>query len=169
MEQRFKTKINPLIILGVWIVSMLILTPVFMFVSNIGASGGEQKPLTTLAKMIVVTIYGAAILSILTAILFRQWFKKNWWYIFIIALTIVPVARDMWDYYSASSYSYSETTKNINGNKITIKTEYYDDAKTIRSTSIWKNDKKDSTWTVYSKDGEIIKQQTFHNDEPVGK
>lgn len=61
-----KTRLNLITILGVWTVAMFVLTPVFMFISNVGASGGEQKPLTTLVNMLIVTIYGAAIFSILT-------------------------------------------------------------------------------------------------------
>ncbi len=169
MQKELKTKLNPIKILGLWTVSMIILTPVFMYISNIGASGGEQKPLITLATMIVVAIYGAAIFSILTPLLFRQWFKKNWWFSFIIVLTIIPAVYDLWDKHSQSPYSSSEINTNINGDEIMTKTEYYDDFKTIRSISIWKNNKRDSIWEVFSKDGEVLKKQTFHNDTVVGE
>ena len=169
MQKELKTKLNPITILGVWTVSMIILTPVFMYISNIGASGGEQKPLTTLATMIVVGIYGAAIFSILTPLLFRQWFKKNWWFSFVIILTIIPAAYDIWDKHSQSPYSLSETNDNVNGNEIMTRTEYYDDFKTIRSVSFWKNDKRDSVWKVFSKDGKIINEQIFRNDTLLSK
>jgi hypothetical protein len=139
MQKGLKTRLNPIIILGIWTVSMILLTPLFMFISNISASGGEQKPLTTLATMIVVTFYGLTILSISTAIIFRQWFKRNWWFSIVIALTIIPTAKDMWGNYSKNPYSFSEVNTHINGNEIKTKTEYYDDFKTIRSISIWKN------------------------------
>lgn len=119
-----KTRVNPITILGMWTVSMLVLTPVFMFVSNIGASGGEQKPLTTLATMVSVTIYGAAIFSTLTPFVFRQWLKKNWWFAFVILGTLVPVARLMKDKLTTGPYSFSETTQEINGDIIVTKTEY---------------------------------------------
>lgn len=167
--QGLKTKLNPITILGVWTVSMIVLTPIFMFISNIGASGGEQKPLTTLATMIVVTIYGASILSILTPFLFRQWFKRNRGFSFVIALTLIPVIIDMRYIYSISPYSSSEVNASVNGNEIKTKTEYYDDLKTIRSISIWKNDKKDSVWKKFSKEGKIIKEQIFSNDTLVEK
>jgi hypothetical protein len=167
--QGLKTKLNPITILGVWTVSIIILTPVFMYISNIGASGGEQKPLTTLATMIVVTIYGVAIFSILTPLLFRQWFKKNWWFSFVIILTVIPAAYDIWDKHSRSPYSSSEINNNVNGDEITTRTEYYDDFKTIRSVSIWKNNKQDSVWKVFSKEGGIINQQIFCNDTLLTK
>jgi hypothetical protein len=169
MQQGLKTKLNPIVIIGVWTISMVVLTPIFMYISNIGASGGEQKPLTTLATMINATLYGAAIISISTAIIFRQWFKRNWWYVFVIAITIIPTALDIWDNHSKIPYGFSEVRTNVNGNEIMTKTEYYDDFNTIRSVSIWKNSKKDSVWKTFSKDGEIISQQTFKNDTLVEK
>ena len=169
MQTGLKTKLNPIIILGVWTILMIVLTPILMFISNNGASGGEQKPLTTLATIIVVAIYGAAILSILTPLVFRQWFKKNWWFCFIIILTIIPAVYDIWDKHSQSPYSSSEINTNVNGEEITTKTEYYDDFKIIRSISIWKNNKRDSIWKVFSKEGIIINQQTFHNDTLLTK
>jgi hypothetical protein len=169
MQKGLKTKLNPVTILAVWTVSMLILTPVCMYISNIGASGGEQKPLTTLAQMIVVSVYGAAIFSIFASLLYRQWFKKNWWFSFIIVLTIIPVAYDISDRLSRSPYSSTQTNIIIDGDEIMTKTEYYDDFKKIRSISIWKNNKRDSVWKVFSKDGAIINRQTFHNDTLLAK
>jgi hypothetical protein len=169
MQTGLKTKLTPIKILRVWIISMIVLIPVFMYISNIGASGGEQKPLTTLATMIIVAIYGAAIFSILTPFLFRQWFKKNWWFSFVIILTVIPAAYDIWDKHFRSPYSSIEMSKNVNGHEIKTKTEYYDDFKTIRSISIWKNNKRDSVWTVFSKEGRIITQQTFRNDTLLTK
>ena len=169
MQKGLKTKLTPIKILRVWIISMIVLTPIFMYISNIGASGGEQKPLTTLSTMTVVAIYGAAIFSILTPFLFRQWFKKNQWFIFVVILTVIPAVYDIWDKHFRNPYSSIEMSKNVNGHEITTKTEYYDDFKTIRSISIWKNNKRDSVWTVFSKEGRIITQQTFRNDTLLTK
>lgn len=169
MQTRLKGKLNPIIILGVWTALMIVLTPIFMFISNIGASGGEQKPLTTLATMILVTLYGLTILSIATAIIFRQWFKKNWWFIFVIVLTIIPTAKDLWDSNSKYSYSFNKVTQEINGDTIVTKTEFYNESNftKIRSISIWKNNKRDSTWVTYSETGGIIKQERYRNDSLV--
>ena len=169
MQKGHKAKLNPITILGVWTVFMIILTPVCMYTSNIGASGGEQKPLTTLALMVEVGIYGATIISILTPFFFKHWFKKNWWFSFVIILTIIPTAYDISDRFSRSTYSSSEINTNVNGYEITTKTEYYDDSKTIRSISIWKNNKRDSVWKVFSKEGKITNQQTFRNDTLLTK
>ena len=70
MQQKLTTKINHVKIIGVWTILMIIMTPIFMYISNIDASGGEQKPLSTLATMLNVTIYGTAILSIVTPLFF---------------------------------------------------------------------------------------------------
>ena len=71
--------------------------------------------------------------------------------------------------YSKSPYSSSEMNIIVDGKEIKSKKEYYDEFKTLRSVSIWKNGKKDSVWKTFSEDGKIIKQQTFHNDTLVEK
>jgi cell division protein FtsW (lipid II flippase) len=87
--QNLKQRFNPLSLLIFWILLMMVLTPIFMYISNIGASGGEQKPLITLGHMMVITIYGAPVVSVLSSLLYRKWFTRNWWFIFIIILTII--------------------------------------------------------------------------------
>lgn len=167
--QALKRRINPIAILITWTVLMIILTPVFMYISNIGASGGEQKPLETLATMIEIIVYGAAIFSLLTPFVFKPWFKQNWRFIFVIPFIIIPVAIDVWDRCFKTYYSTSETSTVVNGVEIKTKIEYYDEFKTVRSISIWKNNKRDSIWKIFSKDGEIKKQQTYRNDTLISE
>ena len=169
MMQKLKTRLNPMTIVVIWAMLMIMLTPILMFVSNIGASGGEQKPLTTLATMIAVTIYGSALFSIVTPFIYRQWFRQNLWFSFIILLTLTPVAKLIYDDISRSPYISSEQLTRVGNDEISVKTEFYDDFKTIRSISYWKNEKRDSVWKVFSKDGQIIKQQTFRNDTLIDK
>ncbi|WP_192823327.1 hypothetical protein [Rufibacter sp. LB8] len=42
------------------------------------SSGGEQKPLIWLAYSLPYIFGGYGLLSILTSLLFKQWFKKHW-------------------------------------------------------------------------------------------
>jgi len=167
--QALKAKINPITILCTWTVLMIILTPIFMYISNIGASGGEQKPLETMATMIAVTIYVAAIFSLLIPFIFRRWFMHNWRFVFIIPFILIPVAIDAWDRYFKSYYSTSETNTVVNGVEIKTKIEYYDEFKTVRSISIWNNNKRDSVWKVFSKSGQIMTQQTYRNDTLISE
>ncbi|TKK64068.1 hypothetical protein FC093_23380 [Ilyomonas limi] len=153
----------------IWTMLIIVLTPILMFVSNFGKSGGYQSPLTTLGAMIIIALYGAAILSLATPFIYRQWFRQNLWFGFIILLTLAPVARLIYDDLTRSPYASAETFTRIGNDEITTKTEFYDDSKKIRSVSFWKNDKRDSVWKVFSKDGQIIKQQSFHNDTLIDK
>lgn len=79
-------------------------------------------------------------------------------------MTFIPVAKLLIDDYNKNPYSFSEINSAVNGNKIKTKIEYYDEFATIRSISIWKNNRKDSIWKVFSRDGRVIKQQTYRND-----
>ncbi|MEX6690065.1 hypothetical protein QTN47_21330 [Danxiaibacter flavus] len=167
--QALKRRINPITIITAWTVLMIMLTPVFMYISNIGASGGEQKPLVTLATMIEVTVYGAAIFSLLTPFVFKLWFKKNWYFVFVILFILIPVAIDVWDRYFKTYYNTSETNTAVNGAEIKTTIEYYDEFKTVRSISIWKNNKRDSVWKIFSKNWQIKKQQIYRNDTLISE
>ena len=149
--------------------TMIVLTPILMVVSEIGASGGEQKAFTTLATMIIVTIIGAAAISILTLFLFSEWFKKNLLVTIIVILaTTIPSISFLWLRYFQDPFSFIERTELINGNTIDIKEEYYDlEEKRLRSVSYYKNGLKDSVWTTYDKSGEIIEQKSYKADKLV--
>jgi antitoxin component YwqK of YwqJK toxin-antitoxin module len=43
-------------------------------------------------------------------------------------------------------------------------TEFYNEDNTPKIKKIWKNGKKDSTWTTFAKDGTIIKEELYRND-----
>ena len=162
------TKLNPLKFIIGWTLLMVVLTPILMYTSNIGASGGEQKPLTTLVTMPILTLIGATIISIVTPFIFRTWSKSNKWFIVLAVLFSILTAIFIYQYYFETPYSYVEKNREINGNKIEIKTEYYDDEnKVIRSISFWKNGKRDSTWTVLSKEGKTISEKVYKDDQLI--
>ena len=91
----FKGELNPFKALCFWMLLMIVLTPVLMITSEIGASGGEQKALIMLAKMINIAIYGAAILSLGLPFFFSKWFKNNLWFsiVIIVLLCIILVGN----------------------------------------------------------------------------
>jgi len=91
----FKGELNPFKVVCLWMLIMIVLTPVVMITSEIGASGGEQKALTMLAKMINIAIYGAAILSLGLLYFFPKWFKNNLWFtiVIIVLLCIILVGN----------------------------------------------------------------------------
>ena len=162
------TKLNPLKLIIGWTLVMVVLTPILMYTSNIGASGGEQKPLTTLVTMPILTLIGATIISIVTPFIFRTWSKSNKWFIVLTVLFSIMTTIFIYQYYFETPYSYVEKNREIDGNKIEIKTEYYDDEnKVIRSVSFRKNGKRDSTWTVLSKEGKIISEKVYRDDNLI--
>ncbi len=160
------TKINPLRLLLGWTTIMVVLTPILVYTSSIGSSGGEQKPLTTLVTMPILTLIGAAIIGLVTPFIFKTWLKSNKWFIVLTILFSILTTIFIYQYYFDTPYSYVERNREINGNKIETNTEYYDDEnKIIRSNSFWKNGKKDSTWTVFSKDGKMISEKVYKDGQ----
>ena len=162
------TKLNPLKLIIGWTLLMVVLTPILMYTSNTGASGGEQKPLTILVTMPILTLIGATIISIVTPFIFRTWLKSNKWFIVMTVLFSILTTIFIYQYYFETPYSYVEKNMEIDGKKLEIKTEYYDDEnKVIRSVSFWKNGKRDSTWTVLSKEGKIISEKVYKDDQLI--
>jgi Na+/melibiose symporter-like transporter len=162
------TKLNPLKLLIGWTLLMILLTPIFVYTSSIGSIGGEQKPLTTLVAMPLLAVIGAAVICIVTPFIFKSWFKSNKWFIALALFILIPTIIFSWQYYFETPYSYVQKFEEIDGNKFEIKTEYYDgENKVVRSNSFWKNGKRDSSWTVLSKDGTVISEEVYRNDSLV--
>ncbi|MBN2396116.1 MAG: hypothetical protein JXC36_06610 [Candidatus Atribacteria bacterium] len=64
--------------------------------ASIGHSGGEQVPLTFLAYAIGPAIWGYFVISIMTSIVFKKWFK-TYWIINLIVFLITGLI--LWSYY----------------------------------------------------------------------
>lgn len=120
--------------------------------------------------MISVTLIGVALISLATPFVFKTWIKMNKWFFALIALLLIPTTIVVWEYFFETPYSYIEENTEINGNQIVIKTEYYhNENKLVRSHSYWKNDKRDSLWTVLSQDGKIISEKLYRNDSLISR
>ncbi len=166
--RKFMPKLNPIKLIIGWAFLMIVITPILMYTSNIGASGGEQKPLITLVTMLILTLIGATIISIVTSFIFKTWIKSNKWFIVWTVLFSILTTKFIYQYYFETPYSYVEKNREIEGNKLEIKTEYYDDEnKVIRSVRFWKNGKRDSVWTVLSKEGKIISEKIYKEDQLI--
>ena len=72
-----------------------------------------------------------------------------------------------------NKYDTVEKTRYQGSNVIDIKLEYYshntsnDTIRYIRSEKFWNNGKKDSIWTVYERNGNIISQRKYKNDKLI--
>lgn len=157
-------KLNPIKIIGGWVLIMIMVDIIVIPILFYKTVGGEQKPLTFLMESITITAYGIFFLSIATGIIYYKRLKQFWIlnsiFIFLSGLYIVHEIKG-----HKISYSYNEHTELIDGFEIRIKKKYYSlNPEKIRSISYWKNEKKDSLWTTYAKDGNIIKQEKYRAD-----
>ncbi|MBN9382144.1 MAG: hypothetical protein J0H74_15355 [Chitinophagaceae bacterium] len=152
----------PLALTGAWLLIVFVYDIIAIPYLLHHTSGGAQRPATFLMSSIKVAIWGVFILSILTSVLFFRQLKKTWYIngsLFIISGMLI-----MGDYIDRPdiSYGYNVTTDSVGGYEIKVKTEYYDmTTNAVRSKSYWKNGQKDSVWTTYHKNGEILQQQRY--------
>jgi len=87
-------------------------------------------------------------------------------YIVLSLILLYPFFKVM----TGSHYDVIEKTRYIGSDKIDIKIEYYkniDTSRVIRSESFWKNGKKDSSWILYDKNGKIVKQEKYSDDQLI--
>jgi hypothetical protein len=74
-----KPLISPSRIYGWSIFAFLVFTFIGIPLLSRGHSGGEQVPLTLLADQLLYSTYYFLFLSILTTILYWEWFKRTWY------------------------------------------------------------------------------------------
>ena len=158
-------KVNPFKLILYWLFLLLIAGIVIIPILFATTVGGEQKPLTFLVYLLLTAIYGTLILSIITPFFYFNWFKK-YWYINLLAFIISGYYIVKYQRGKAKiEYGFKEETEYIGNDKIKIVKEYYSfSPEKIRSESFWKNEKKDSIWTIYAKDGSIISREKYKND-----
>ena len=159
-------RFNPLKIMINWLLFLcvvgVIVTPI-LFATTVG---GEQKPLTFLAYLMLTAIYSTFFLSIVTAIIYFDWFKKYWFINLIFFLVSgYYVIRDL-KLQQNTEYSFKENTYNIGSSEIRVVREYYSiEPEKLRSEKYWKNNKRDSIWVVYAENGSILKKELYSDDK----
>ncbi|WP_316787006.1 hypothetical protein [Pedobacter frigiditerrae] len=97
-----KTFANPFKIYLYGIILFLGFCVIGVPILSMGHSGGEQVPMTLIAYALNYFIYGLFFISILTSILFWNWFKKYWYInliIFILTgvLIVPPLVTEIYD------------------------------------------------------------------------
>lgn len=156
--------LNPLKIIGGWILLVIIFDLIAIPYLFFNSVGGEQKPLIYLMSSIKIALNGVFLLSILTGILYFSWFKKFWFvncfFLFVSGIYIFDDLRSN----NKVGYSFNETSDSIGGYEIKTRIEYYDiERNEVRSRSYWKNGERDSIWTIYSKAGGVLEQERYKN------
>jgi hypothetical protein len=160
--------LNPIRIIAIWIALIIIINIIALPLLFHKSVGGEQRPETFLMVSVKVLAYGILILSIVTIPIYLKWVRKYWYInlIFII-ITSIYVLKDASNL-EKFRYSVVEKTDSVENSEIRIKLEYYNlDSGLVRSQSFWKNGKKDSIWTIYSKAGTVQSQTRYKNDSLV--
>jgi len=154
--------LNPLKIIAGWIFLVMIIDLIAIPYLFFNSAGGEQKPLILLMSSVKIAVTGVFLLSILTSLIYFKWIKKYWIVNgFFFLLSGIYIYQDQLGENNIQ-YSFEEKVDSIDGNEIKSRIEYYNlEKKEIRSKSYWKNGKKDSVWTIYSEDGNIIKQELY--------
>lgn len=141
---------------------MMVSTAMLMLFSGIGFTYDPQKHFITYGFMIIITIYGVAILSILAVFFFGNWFKQNLWFSFVIFFSTVVAMIDMKERYDGNHLFFHESI-----NKTDIKEsdpgeaplQKTNNAKTHSFISSEKVDNSDNAVSV-NEDSSIL--QTFN-------
>jgi len=160
-------KYSPVKITIYWTLAVLVVGLVSGVVANSNASGGEQKLFTYVAYSIAIALIGVVLINSVTLFFYRAQSIRtrllSVGFIIVSFIFLYPLFKGVVD----SQYDVVEKTRYIGSDKIDIKIEYYisnDTSKIIRSESFWKNGKKDSVWTIYSRNGNILKQEKYKDD-----
>jgi hypothetical protein len=153
-----------------WITGVISIGLLSGIIANVNASGGEQKLFTYMAYSIVIALMGVALINISTLIFLPVKGMKSR----LLSLSLIGVSLVLiYPFFKgviSSQYDIVEKTRYIGSDEIDIKVEYYPSnniSRAIRSESFWKNGKKDSVWTVYERNGKIIKQKKYKNNQLI--
>lgn len=154
-------QLNPLKIIAIWLCGVIVINLIAIPVLFKKTSGGEQAPITFLMNSIDIAGYGIFVICCFSAILFQAWAKSHWYY--LIPLTILSGLYVFFDLKEKNNtYSIQEDLNVVDGAEIVRRREFYSlKDKTIRSEKFWRNGKKDSTWTVYSPEGEVVERESY--------
>jgi hypothetical protein len=88
-----RRKVNPSIVMLLWLFGFPLLLIVFSLVRGIGHSGGEQVPLSTFARGLPIYVLGSPIIIAACSIYFFSWFKRHF-----IVLTALFLFFGYWTY-----------------------------------------------------------------------
>ena len=155
---------NPLKVMGWWISLIVMIDLVAIPCFYLHAVQTARSPLTFMVSSIRIAIDGLFVLGILAAIVYFKQFKRFWTAnCFLLLVLGIFAFRDL---ANAASIKYviKERIDSIGGYLIKTRTEYYSvEGNKVRSRCYWKNDQKDSVWTVYSETGRVLEQQLYSN------
>jgi hypothetical protein len=80
---KIKTPVHAILI---WFFGASIITILIMLLSGLSTSGGKQIPMIVFSYSIYVIPSGVFLICILSPFVYRDWFRKYWFIIVIIAV-----------------------------------------------------------------------------------
>ena len=153
----------------IWIAVAITITLILIIFYAKFTPDSDQMPLQVVPEMIIITAGGLLIIIIATAIFNISWVKKNWF----ISLIIVGICFELF-YQRYKSvihplrYATADEVILNNGKSYLKKTEFYDnEGQRVRSVAFYYNNKRDSIWTTYSGQGQILRQSVYRNDSLI--
>ncbi len=157
-------KLNPLVIVILWISSSLLFALIIMVILGLNTPDGEQQPFIFLSKFIYIIIYGIILFSLVTIPFYIKWSKKYWIFhvLLIVSCCLLLFAGHKNNVDAEFTVTYNDTI--IGQKKYTRVIEYYEDDLSVRSISFLHNNKKEGIETQYTKDGNIISQLEYRQD-----
>ena len=83
---------NPLKLVFAWFLASIGVTLFIALIAGLSTPGGEQWPLTIVAKAMIVIPAGGLILSLASPFFYKAWSKKYWYLVVLLAVLFsIPV------------------------------------------------------------------------------
>ena len=163
-------KYSPTQITIYWTIVVIVIGLISGLIANATASGGEQKLFTYIAFSVAIALIGVVIINASTLVFLPSQGSKNRLFSVCIIVISLVLLYPLFKGVVGSQYDIIEGTRYIGPDEIEIKKEYYpgiDESRIMRSESYWKNGKKDSVWTTYERNGNVIKQKRYQDNQLI--
>ena len=163
-------KYSFIIITIYWVVIVVVIGIIGGILASRNASGGEQKLFVYFSYSLIIALIGAILINLFALFYYS---KKERVSRLISVCFIIGSLLFLYPFLKGeknSQFDVIEKTRFKDSDKIDIKIEFYpssDSSRIVRSESYWKNGKKDSIWTVYDRDGSILRKRRYNNNELV--
>ena len=116
--------------------------------------------------MIPVIVYGVFLLSGVTVPFFLKWIKTKWYVnliFFLLSLGLI-IGNYLQEKQYSQYYDEISTPIEVDGNQYDKVIQYYNKKnKLIRRIGVELDGEKDSTWTTFDRNGEIISVEYYRN------
>lgn len=155
-----------------WFIISLSFGIILGLIAESNASGGEQKLFTYIADSLLIGFIGMALINTYSLLFGNNLNKDRGSSIALLVIALIILIPIIFGTFF-NKYIIEEQTRYNGSNEIDIKKEYYpqnkinDTVRHIRSEKFWENGKRDSTWSVYAKDGSLMSRRKYSNGKLI--